>query len=176
MHIFGNSAFVTGDLAFYTTVLGKPNMSPCWCTWCMLSKVQWSASDHVAGAEWTIQKNFAIRHEVETNHTPERPDTIFGCTNKPLFDAVPIENYIINVLHIVIGIGNSLVDILFDWVDWRIEKLTPAEVSNRNAVMYAEVKVIQAKEKYDHWVQNEGVLLASKIAEKKDYRSSYLLR
>jgi len=59
------------------------------------------------------------------------------------------------------------VDILFAWVEWRIEKLTPAEVSNRNAVMYAEVKVIQAKEKYDHWVQNEGVLLASKIAEKK---------
>jgi len=53
-------AFVAGDLAFYATVLGKPNMSPCWCTWCMLSKVQWSASDHDAGAEWTIQKKFDI--------------------------------------------------------------------------------------------------------------------
>jgi hypothetical protein len=31
-------AFISGDLAFYAKILGKPNISPCWCTWCMLSK------------------------------------------------------------------------------------------------------------------------------------------
>ncbi len=31
-------AFIVGDLAFYATILGKPNMATCWCTWCMFSK------------------------------------------------------------------------------------------------------------------------------------------
>jgi hypothetical protein len=33
-------AFIAGHSAFYSTILGKPNMSPCWCIWCMLSKLQ----------------------------------------------------------------------------------------------------------------------------------------
>ncbi len=87
--------------------------------------------------------------------------------NSPLFDAVPINNYIVSVLHIIIGIGNSLVDVLFDWVEWRIEKLTPAEITVRNSMMYAEVQLVQAKERYENWLDNEGVTLASKLAEKK---------
>jgi len=70
-------------------------------------------------------------------------------------------------LHIIIGIGNSLVDVLFDWVEWRIEKLTPAEITVRNSMMYAEVQLVQAKERYENWLDNEGVTLASKLAEKK---------
>ena len=35
-------AFVSGDLAFYSTILGKPNMSLCWCNWCMLFKQAWN--------------------------------------------------------------------------------------------------------------------------------------
>jgi hypothetical protein len=160
-------AFIAGDLAFYATILGKPNMSPCWCTWCMLSKLQWNAKEHCTGPEWTVEKIFEIRHNVATNGLAAKPDKFFGGTHSLLFDAVPTKNYIVTVLHIIIGIGNSLVDILFDWVEWRIEKLTPAEVTNKNSMLYAEVQLVQAKEKYEHWLDNEGVTLASKITEKK---------
>jgi hypothetical protein len=34
-------------------------------------------------------------------------------------------------------------------------------------MMYAEVQLVQAKERYEHWLDNEGVTLASKLAEKK---------
>jgi septal ring factor EnvC (AmiA/AmiB activator) len=34
-------------------------------------------------------------------------------------------------------------------------------------MMYAEVQLVQAKEKYEHWLDNEGVTLASKTTEKK---------
>jgi len=137
---------MAGDLAFYATVLGKPNMSPCWCTWCMLSKLQWNIEGHRGGPEWTVDKIVKIWNNV-ANGLAEKPETIFGCMHSPLFDAVPINNYIVSVLHIIIGIGNSLVDVLFDWVEWRIEKLTPAEVTVRNSMMYAEVQLVQAKER-----------------------------
>jgi hypothetical protein len=133
----------------------------------MLSKLQRSAKEHCAGPEWTVEKIFEIRHNVAKNGLAEKPDKIFGCTHSPLFDSVPIKNYIVSVLHIIIGLGNSLVDILFVWVEWRIEKLTPAEVTNLHSMMYAEVQLVQAKGKYEHWVDNEGITLASKITEKK---------
>jgi hypothetical protein len=34
-------------------------------------------------------------------------------------------------------------------------------------MMCAEVQLVQAKERYEHWSDNEGVTLASKLAEKK---------
>ncbi len=58
-------------------------------------------------------------------------------------------------------------------MEWRTEKLTPAEVTHRNTVMYAEVKALQAKEKYENWLDNEGVTLASRISEKKRLSKEY---
>ncbi len=40
------NVYITGDLAFYATVLGKENMGGIWCPWCMLSKQEWSADPH----------------------------------------------------------------------------------------------------------------------------------
>jgi hypothetical protein len=34
----GIQAFVSGDLAYFATILRKPNMSPVWCNWCILFK------------------------------------------------------------------------------------------------------------------------------------------
>ena len=48
---FPVSVFITGDLAFYSIILGKENMGGIWCTWCMLSKQQWSADQHDLGEE-----------------------------------------------------------------------------------------------------------------------------
>jgi hypothetical protein len=37
--------FVTGDLAFYATILGRDGTAPSRCPWCDLSSKQWKA-DH----------------------------------------------------------------------------------------------------------------------------------
>ena len=34
--------FITGSLAFYSTVLGKENTSGNWCSWCRHSNKQWA--------------------------------------------------------------------------------------------------------------------------------------
>jgi hypothetical protein len=46
-------------------------------------------------------------------------------------------------------------------------------VVHRNAVVYAELKVDQEKEAYDRWLEDEGVLLADKISEKKRLSKDY---
>jgi hypothetical protein len=141
-------------------------MASCWCIWGMFLKQMWSEDGHRAGPDWTVEKIMDIWHNVVTNVIAEKPENIFGCTELPIFDAIPIDSYSLCVLQIMIGIRNSL-SILFDWVEWRIEKLTPAEVTHRNTVMYAKAKVQQAKEKCEHWLDNEDVALATKTLGKK---------
>lgn len=52
----GIRIFVTGDLAFYATVLGKINMSGFWCTWCNLRVAEWEKLDHERGTCWTLKE------------------------------------------------------------------------------------------------------------------------
>jgi hypothetical protein len=46
-------------------------------------------------------------------------------------------------------------------------------VTHRKTVVYAELQANQDKEVYDRWLENEGVLLADKIAEKKRLSKEY---
>ena len=157
-----NNTFVAGDLSFFATILGKENMSGTWCTWCMLSKAQWNETEHLPGELWTIEKIYGVRENVTENGMLPTPDNLKGCTDKPLFNAVPICNFVIPVLHIIIGIGNTLVDCIFEWIEERIEKLTPAEIEVRNSFLFAKVQYDRVKEHYDEWLQNDGILLVDK--------------
>ncbi len=69
-----------------------------------------------------------------------KPNDIKGVTLRPLFDAIPIRNYILIVLHIIIGVGNSLVDFMFEWIESRFEQPTNEEVATRNSTLYATRK------------------------------------
>jgi hypothetical protein len=82
-----------------------------------------------------------------------------GCTKIPLFDSVAIKNYIVPVLHLLIGIGNNLVDSLFEWILKRFEKLSPDELVHQNAVIYAEACYRKFKANFDNWMENEGITL-----------------
>jgi hypothetical protein len=165
--------FISGDLAFFSTILGKPNMSPVWCNWCMLSKAAWNKEGHNPGEKWTIESINQFCHSVEFCGMKEEPSTVMGCVNRPLIDAVQVENFILSILHIIIGVGNSLLDVFYGWIEWRVEKLTQGEAMHRNKVAYAELKVGQEREVYQRWLENEGNLLKNKISEKKRLSKEY---
>jgi hypothetical protein len=151
-----------GDHSFFAAILGKENMSGSWCTWCMLSKARWIDAAHLPGELWTIEKIYEIHHNVTENGMPAIPENGKGCTDKPLFNAIPICNFVIPILHIIIGIGNSLVDCIFEWIEERIEKLTPDQIQAWNSFLFAKVQYDRLKENYDEWLQNDGILFVDK--------------
>ena len=52
---FNMRIFVSGDLKFYASILGRDNMSSYWCMWCTLGKNQWKCIvDREQGEAWTI--------------------------------------------------------------------------------------------------------------------------
>jgi hypothetical protein len=94
------------------------------------------------------------------------PENIKGCTEIPLFDSVPVQNYIVPVLHLLIGVGNNLLDSLIEWIMERVEKLTTDEVVHQNSVIYAEAHYQKFKAGYDKWMENEGITLTDSQAQK----------
>jgi hypothetical protein len=163
---FLTRTLIAGDLAFYATILGKENMSSVWCTWCTLSKNVWALPGHHLGKCWTIGDMCDVRDNVAVGNISNDPENIKGCTELPLFDSVAVENYIVPVLHLLIGVGNSLLESLLEWVLERIEKLTHHEVVHRNAVIYAEARYQKFKKGYDTWIQNEGITLTDLQVQK----------
>ena len=45
---------ISGDLAFFATVVGKVNISDCWCHWCNLSIKEWSDKAHAKDMLWSV--------------------------------------------------------------------------------------------------------------------------
>ncbi len=89
---------------------------------------------HVHGEKWSINKLHNIRQLVDGHGMLAQPQNIMSCTHSPLLDAVPVENFRISMLHMIIGIGNSLIDIFFEWIEWRIEQLSEGELLHWNTM------------------------------------------
>ena len=56
-----------------------------------------------------------------------------GCTNPPLFDAVPVSNFVVPILHLEIGVGNKMLDTFMEWIDERVELITDEERQARES-------------------------------------------
>jgi len=127
---------IADDLAFYATILGKEIISSEWCTWCKLSKSGWTHAGHHLGECWTLDAMQELRQELALGNLNDA-DNMKVYTELPLFDSVPIEKHIVPVLHLLIGVGNNLLESLLEWIYEQIEKLTHHEVVHRNAVIHA---------------------------------------
>ena len=45
---------ISRDLVYFTTVVGKFNISSCWYHWCNLSSKEWSDESHSKETLWII--------------------------------------------------------------------------------------------------------------------------
>jgi hypothetical protein len=106
--------FVTGNLAYFAAILGKVNMAGGWCTWCGLSPKEWSPQDHEKSKLWTLAAMAEVWTSISLGVTLDTSANCQGCFNKPLRTCVPINAYIIPILHTDIGISNHLLKLFLD--------------------------------------------------------------
>ena len=60
---------VTGDLAYFSAILGKVNMAGDWWTWCGLSAKEWSPTDQDKGEFWTLEAMAEVRLSISSGAT-----------------------------------------------------------------------------------------------------------
>jgi hypothetical protein len=139
----------------------------------MLSPKEWAVPGHASGESWTLEKINGIRDKVADGLLSDKePSDIKGVTKQPLFDAIPIQNYIVSVLHIIIGMRDTMTDGIIEWLESRVEKLQKAEIEARNRIIYATIQLEEDQKKLEVWLEKDGILLTDYQLEKKRIRDS----
>ena len=109
--------YVTGDLAFYAIVLGKEGMSPKWCHLCQVREgnrrdlnrtdTAWTTDLYNEAAE-TVDKMNADKAARLNKDKSDMNESHLGVKSKLWWDFIPIDHYVVPLLHCLIGIGDNI--------------------------------------------------------------------
>jgi hypothetical protein len=119
--------FVTRDLAFHFTVVGKEGMDKAHCFWCRCKKGIWQICGHPPGIKWNLAEIKRIARTLGGTRTSEE-----SVKSYPLLDCIEICRYIFPVLHVTLGVVNRLLKWILDYADLVVEK-TPAALMKARA-------------------------------------------
>ena len=87
---------------------------------------------------------------------------------KLLIDSIPIDHIIFSLLHAEIGVGNKVLDSFFEWVDYRVDKLSQNEINAKNEYIMAIIPHKEKVVKRDEWINQNGAQLAELRNERKE--------
>ena len=105
--------FVKGDLAFYTAVLGKVNMSGMWCTWYNLCNLEWERKGHNKSNIWKQEHIEQVQRNIKIGTKTKTEANIKGCVDEPLIDCIEVNLYVFPVFHVMTSLSNKVVNIFF---------------------------------------------------------------
>ena len=108
-------------------VVGCEGHSSAHCLYCQMKQEEWKTVHYVTGdincgaTKWTINKLTAsylrtTQEDAEGNNA----DDPQGQKEIPIWGFIPIDNILIPVLHIVLGLGNDLLNNFLEWIEERI--------------------------------------------------------
>ena len=139
--------YVTGDLAFYAMVLGKEGMSGNWCHLCRLSRAEFSnlAKD---GDPWTWELYREVTERVQSS-SDKKPQ--LGVKTAPWWDFIPLDHYVVPLLHCLIGIGNDILTAFRETVSESIDYISTEEIQARQLIEKVLDKIDVLKLERDTW-------------------------
>ena len=146
--ILRQEVFLTGDLAFLATIIGKENFDSFWCCFCDLMKDAWQNSDDCVGIDWTLER---IAEQLELNETQQNKGVDQrGVREEPFFN-IDVDHIIFPVLHALIGIGNKVMSYFIDECECHIEALPEAQTILRDEIKMMDENVEIARADRKQW-------------------------
>jgi hypothetical protein len=144
--------YITGDLAAYALLLGKPNSAPAWCTWCDAKKSWFGLKDKLENAvDWTLERIGAAKavfdRKVARSRAKDPPKNYLGVSSKPLLCVEP-KDYIFPVLHVQMGMVNKALSHLLAWIEMHVENLPEGHEETRTNLINAQKASDDAESAY----------------------------
>ncbi len=150
--------FVTGDLAFYFTVVGKEGVDKDHYFWCRCKKGIWQSCGHPPGIQWNLAEIKRIASTLGGTRTSEE-----SVKSYPLLDCIEICRYIFPVLHVTLGVVNRLLKWILDYADLVVEKTPTALTKARAKQMETEHVHLEKKKEITDWGFLNGGTLANML-------------
>lgn len=158
------SLYIVADLACHAMILGKEDMSGKWCFLCKMAASKMGNLDATAD-RWTMEDlvQFATDYEAKVEEWKQKPprkrskhgpQPELGVKEKPWWDFIPLEHYIVPLLHCNIGIGDIILNKFRSFVSEKIEYLSPEEASTRAAKGSIEETIVALQAERDAFNQS----------------------
>jgi hypothetical protein len=159
--------YVVGDIAFQAMALGREGMSPHHYLHCRMGRTEFKNKDAI-GLPWTMTTYVEIGQQCKTSGNQQ-----LGVKQEPWWPFIPLENYMVPILHALIGIGNQLLTKFCDVVNEYFECWSADEVNTRRTIpiiqQILEEKITERKA----WDQSvDGKRLKSLQSRKRRRESS----
>ena len=184
--------FLIGDLKFLFMMLGRDGYSGRQCLHCKLFAKDWKekyadGQIQCSGEVCTIEKLLQLflaaqinRQSASTESRKTRHESISSVRNwwqkeAPLWKFIPMENIIIPVLHLLLGLGNDVFDNFWSaWFNERVEPLTPEEVESQHMVLLAEISAKDSESRAKNSEDKHNELVAMRIEINKTLKENGL--
>ncbi len=142
--------FMAGDLAWESFCLGKEGAANHWCIYCKLAPSAWSRP-HDKGELWDIAGLCQMAD------SSDKGSKRLGVKRQPYFPWIPVENYILPVLHLCIGLGNNVIDYFGHVVEWKLTKLSVEERAWKDRVIALDSSLIQqSRNEVNQWKTSDS--------------------
>ena len=136
---------LAGDCAWQSFCNGKTNMSNHWCIYCPLHRSEFAT--HTGPIEnWTIESLTAMADD-DTKTGAAR----LGVTNRPYFPWISIMNRVLPVLHLLIGVGNDVINYFGHVVEWTLIEIPEEERKWKEDVETLKVLIETYKRECNEW-------------------------
>ena len=145
---------ITGDLAFYALMLGKPGMDSKWCFLCDLAAREWACVHKVNGNMWNNNTLNAKRYAIIADSKMKAHDRK-GVKYIPILDVDP-SLFIPPPLHIKLGLVNRAFIkptgvSYMSWSQSRVENIPISERIAHNLLIEADENICDRKEDQILW-------------------------
>lgn len=119
LHSAPADLFMVGDLAHQMLCQGREGFANCWCAFCEWGKKNWEmVGERKVGKAWMHESMEELLAKVKPNKKKHAAQQRKGLTNKkPLFDAIPLENFLPPPLHSVDLFVDGIKDLFDAFVD-----------------------------------------------------------
>ena len=153
---------VAGDLSFFATSTGRDGRSHCRCTYCPLSSSEWK-DDYCKPATTTnltlaTIHSYANKYHSDKSKQKKKISDTKGVIMKPLLEIEP-RDYIVPLLHLMIGIVNKAWDSFIYFLDEFVENVGEREASLKDRLCDIENEMNNIVDSIEVHTTNRNVSL-----------------
>ena len=160
---------ITVDLSFFATATGQDGHSHCRCVYCDLTRNDWNDSTCPKGNKLSLSmlKDYATQNSCQRTST--KIDTK-GVIMTPQLDIEP-QNYIVPLLHLMIGLVNKAWASLILFFDEFVEVISDKEAELKDHIRDCEKIIKEFENELEILVVNKNMAYAE-LSQTKSNRES----
>jgi hypothetical protein len=164
--------YIAGDMKFEFTMAGRDGHAGSSCLWCKLTKKEWSKI-HVEGSAelgipWTLNDMFAMNAEAQQRQSNNEDGDMQALKENPFWTFIPIGRYLFPVLHDLLGLGNNVMDYMWEHLLERWEPQSEELKAVFDKCLMGERELNKAVKASKSWEESNAVTLEGLAIESKN--------